>query len=249
MSTGGNTGASTSAASGGSGALVGNDLAPISATDAEIETALQSAHIPSLMAALVHVTGDPSIIRGDIRPETDFFGDPQGNIPEADQAAMRALALTALTALRDRAGALPPPPDRDVVAEITRFMIGQDVPSDYADFLTAELAIHGEDAFAPDSMEHLPEDARAAFHVAIIGSGMSGLLAAIRLKEAGSGLRSSRNTATSAARGIRTHTPVAAWTARITATPTVFGRTTGHSTTRSRKCCDSTSLTRRATMR
>ena len=37
------------------------------ASDAEIEAALEHAHVPSLINALVHLTGDISLIRGDIR--------------------------------------------------------------------------------------------------------------------------------------------------------------------------------------
>jgi hypothetical protein len=46
----------------------------IDADDAAIAAALEEANIPALMAALVHVTGDPSIIRSGIGPSNDFFG-------------------------------------------------------------------------------------------------------------------------------------------------------------------------------
>ena len=42
--------------------------APIAADDATIKSALASANIPALMCALVHLTGDPSLLRGSIKP-------------------------------------------------------------------------------------------------------------------------------------------------------------------------------------
>ena len=50
-------------------------LQPVTADDNTIRTALESAHIPSLMASLVHLTGDMSILRGEIRPQMAFLGD------------------------------------------------------------------------------------------------------------------------------------------------------------------------------
>ena len=62
---------------------------------------LQDAHIPSLMAALVHITGDLSLVRGDIRPAGELFGDAQGGITEEQQEHIRGLALDALRSFRD----------------------------------------------------------------------------------------------------------------------------------------------------
>lgn len=45
---------------------------PIVEDDTAIEAALSEAYVPSVMAALVHLTGDASIVRGDIRPSDDF---------------------------------------------------------------------------------------------------------------------------------------------------------------------------------
>ncbi|TDJ24671.1 MAG: NAD(P)/FAD-dependent oxidoreductase [Gammaproteobacteria bacterium] len=153
--------------------------------DAIIKAALEEAHIPTLMNCLVHLTGDAQIIRGEIRPVLEFFGDAQGGISEAQQAGIRARAFEILTAYRDGDGQLPPDPSSVQVSEMVNFLIGQEVSAEYGDFLTAELALHGEDAYAQPGFETLSDDAKAAFKVVIIGAGMSGLLSAVRLQEAG----------------------------------------------------------------
>ena len=56
----------------------------------EIDQALEEAHIPSLMAALVHLTGNSSHINDENKPVYDFFGDGQGNIKPDVQAQIRA---------------------------------------------------------------------------------------------------------------------------------------------------------------
>ena len=158
--------------------------ARITDDDQTIRTALEDAHIPSLMAALVHLTGEMDVLRGDIKIETNFFGDPQGGVTEEQQAHVRALALDALKRIRDGAE-LPPPPARETIREMLDFVIGQELSDNYVEFLMEELALQGEDAYAQPSLLELPDADKGQFKVLIIGAGMSGILAGIRLKEAG----------------------------------------------------------------
>lgn len=157
---------------------------PITEDDAFIAEALQHAHIPSLMCALVHLTGDADLIRGDTRPEISFFGDEQGNIGAEAQQRIRERALEALGKLRDGAH-LPAAPSPQLVSEMVDFIVGKSLPDDYSEFLHAELMLDGEDPYKPQGLEDIPAAQRAGFKVLVIGAGMSGLLAAIRLQEAG----------------------------------------------------------------
>ncbi len=160
---------------------------PIDADDETIRQALEDAHIPSLMNALVHLTGDADIIRGDIQPESGFLVDPQGGIAEEDQTRIRQRALEALQAFRDNGQRLPPAPGADLVHEMVNFASGQELSPEYGTFLEAELALHDEDSYGVPELAELPAEARANFKVLIVGAGMSGLLAGIRLKAAGIG--------------------------------------------------------------
>lgn len=159
-------------------------IQPITEDDAFLAGVLEHAHIPSLMCALVHLTGDAGLVRGRIRPEISFFGDEQGNIAAEDQQHVRAIALEALKRLRSGAP-LPPPPSEAVVNEMVGFIVGRELPTDYGEFLHAELMLNGEDPYKPQGLDRVPAADRAGFKVLIIGAGMSGILAAIRLQEAG----------------------------------------------------------------
>jgi 4-hydroxyacetophenone monooxygenase len=157
--------------------------APITDSDDVIKAAIEQAHLPSLIAALVHVTGDASLVTGEIKPVYDFFGDGQGGLTDEQRAATKARALTALKALRD-GGKLPPQPSRDTVRKMMNFVAGAEIPERYVPFLEEELALGATDVKAVQTLEALPEAAKKDFRVLIIGAGMSGLLAAIRMQQA-----------------------------------------------------------------
>ena len=81
--------------------------APITADDDELREALEAANVPSLMCALVHITGDMSHVRGPIQPTSTLFADPQGGISDEAQATVRELAFELLRTFRDAGSALP----------------------------------------------------------------------------------------------------------------------------------------------
>jgi 4-hydroxyacetophenone monooxygenase len=157
--------------------------APITDSDDVLRNAIEQAHLPSLIAALVHVTGDESLVTGEIKPVYDFFGDGQGGLTDDQRAATKSRALTALKALRD-GGKLPPQPSRDTVRKMMNFVAGADIPERYVPFLEEELALDAKDVKAVQTLEALPDSAKKDFRVLIIGAGMSGLLAAIRMQQA-----------------------------------------------------------------
>jgi 4-hydroxyacetophenone monooxygenase len=161
------------------------ELLPIADSDEIIRGALESAHLPSLIAALVHVTGDASLVAGDIKPIYDFFGDGQGGLTEEQRSRTKELALAALKAYRDRGHKLPPQPSFDDVRSMMSFVAGADIQDQYIPFLIEELALEGKDPKEPKWPATITESQRGQFHVLIVGAGMSGILAGIRLKQAG----------------------------------------------------------------
>jgi 4-hydroxyacetophenone monooxygenase len=159
-------------------------VAPISEDDAAIERALKDAHLPSLLPALAHITGDISLLKPELTPDTSTFAGDQGGLSPDKQEEVRALARDVLIAFRDGGNTTAPPPSVDAVREMMNFMTGGAISDDYLPLLLEELAFPKEDARAPQwRKEELSPD--TPFTVGIIGSGMSGILAAIRLKQAG----------------------------------------------------------------
>jgi 4-hydroxyacetophenone monooxygenase len=158
---------------------------PVIESDAEIKSAIDEAHLPSLIAALVHVTGDSNLVTGEIKPVYDFFGDGQGGLTPIQIAATKARAFDALRQFRDNGSKLPPQPSIDTVHTMMNFVAGAQIPERYVPFLEEELALDGVDPKAVHGLDEIPQSQKKDFRVLVIGAGMSGILAAIRLKQAG----------------------------------------------------------------
>ena len=158
--------------------------APIAGSDDVIRSAIEQAHLPSLIASLVHITGDESLVTGDIKPVYDFFGDGQGGLNPEQIARTKARAFAALTALRDGKAKVSPL-SSDTVHKIMGFVAGAEIPERYIAFLEEELALDDKDYKAVHGLDAIPAGKKHDFKVLIVGAGMSGLLEAIRMKQAG----------------------------------------------------------------
>ncbi|TDI62800.1 MAG: NAD(P)/FAD-dependent oxidoreductase [Alphaproteobacteria bacterium] len=153
--------------------------------DVTIKEALSEANVPALLMAMIQINGDTSVLDGDIRPSATLFGDGEGDLTAVERDTIRDMALKALADFRDGDRAIPTAPDADLLQKMVDFMIGQKVPSKYVPLLQEELGISGSDS--RDVKIASPNNGRAKedFKALIVGAGMSGLLAAIRLKKAG----------------------------------------------------------------
>ena len=74
---------------------------PFEDGDEAIARALEEVSIPALMCSLVHMSGDPSWCRGDIRPRAAVSLDIQSGLSEEDKAEVRRRALPVIAAYRD----------------------------------------------------------------------------------------------------------------------------------------------------
>lgn len=159
------------------------DAEPITAGDEEIHAAVAAADLPPLLVAVAHATGDRSLVRPDLAPDQLLLlQDGAGISPEAD-ALGRRLAAEALIRHRDAGSPPPPPLGADDLRAMLRFLVGDQV-DEYLPVLREELALDGADLRAPGwHKDEVAPD--VPFRVAVIGAGMSGLLAAHRLAQAG----------------------------------------------------------------
>ena len=152
---------------------------PITVDDDTLREHLRSAEVPALLMTVAQLTGDLSILRDDCRPSGWLFL-PQGGLSADQQNEARELALHALRRIRDGESVSPPGPE--VLRTITSWAMGIDT-EELLPLLAEEIVLAGEDPKAPGWTKdgHAPDvDVR----VAIIGAGLSGLLAAYRLSQA-----------------------------------------------------------------
>ncbi len=159
--------------------------APFTDDDATLAAHLEDLSVPTLMVSMVHLTGDPSWIRGPLRPLGIYLNEVQGFMDPADQATVRARALEEIRAYRDGGCVLPPPPGPALVKEMMDVLVATEVPDEYLPLLLEELGLDGTDERVDERHRTIGEATPEGFHVVVIGAGMSGLLAGIRLAQAG----------------------------------------------------------------
>src|SRR5256885_10499395 len=155
-------------------------ILPITESDEEIGAFLEVAEPPPLLPALAYLTGDLSLLRPELRPDSLLLAMPQGGLTDEQLATARELALEAIVRFRDNGCVAAPAPSDDVLLDIMEFAVGGAAMADYLPLLEEELAILGEDRRAPGWHTSDPTT-----FVAIVGAGMSGLLVAHRLQQAG----------------------------------------------------------------
>lgn len=160
---------------------------PFTTSDSEIAEALLDVSIPTLMLSLVHMSGDPSLIRGELKPAGLFLNEVQGYMSEQDKAAVRKIALEVIADYRDRGCPEPEPIGAELLHEMMQWLVCEPVPDEYVPMLLEEMELDGRDArmVLPSHAGAPPAGTAEDFPVVVIGCGESGLLAGIRLKEAG----------------------------------------------------------------
>jgi 4-hydroxyacetophenone monooxygenase len=156
---------------------------PIDADEAELRRHLLDAQLPALLLALTHVTGDESLLGDSPRPEIALTGEPQGGYDDGQIETARERCLDALVRYRDRGCPAPSHPTPEQLHRWLSFLVEEDQLDEYGPLLLDELALDGPETRAPRwrKSEIAPE---RPFTVAIIGAGMSGLAAAVRLQQA-----------------------------------------------------------------
>lgn len=150
--------------------------------DEAILAALKEAHLPSLLCALAHWSGDLSLLEPELVPETGFAVAEPYSEGQAQRA--EAIAFETLRRMRDSRTPVPPPPDAHALGRMLEHLTAGGVTDAYLPLLVEELGIENPDPRAPDwcKPELAPD---REFRVAVVGAGMSGLLAAYRLAQAG----------------------------------------------------------------
>jgi 4-hydroxyacetophenone monooxygenase len=148
------------------------------ADDAVLVRAVESANLPTLILSMFHLTGDTTLLRGPIRPRRASLQHPDGRLDDEAARQIRGRGCEVLRAFRESGGVIPPPPGTDVLHEMMSVSLGQEVPAEYVPMMLQEMGLP-----TPEHPAILATP--AGFRVLIIGAGVSGLLAAIKLRQAG----------------------------------------------------------------
>ncbi|MGE7416051.1 NAD(P)-binding domain-containing protein [Methylobacterium tarhaniae] len=143
--------------------------------------ALEGADIVPLTMSLIQLTGDLTLLDA-VRPHIRGPWDYSHSVPDDLAAAIRSRLDAELDRLA--AGGQPalatPAPDR--IRAMMSAAVGEEVPAEYVPMLLQQMSLVAEPAAPPEP--EAPVDA-GRFRVVIVGAGVSGIAAAIRLRQAG----------------------------------------------------------------
>lgn len=142
---------------------------------------IHAAETPALLMLVAHVTDDPTVLRPEWRPNPDLL--PAGTLDPEVAAQVREYCLARLDPFLEAASDWPLRPSREVLEAIGAWSLGS-AAADIPDLLDAAFVAEHDDRRAPGwHRKDLAGD--RSIRVAIIGAGFSGLLAGLRMKQAG----------------------------------------------------------------
>lgn len=141
--------------------------------------AISEANIPTLLMVLVQLTGDLRWLEFPYLPTKarGLSDNDTGGLSDDVQSDIRRAALDAILAWHRGAPVALPSPSSELLIRMMGVAMGEAIPDEYAPMIAAELGLENDDVFGCP----IPED----FRVLIIGAGISGICAAVRLQAAG----------------------------------------------------------------
>src|SRR4051812_35073675 len=144
-----------------------------------LAAALEHANLPTLVPVLHQLTGDRRWLADPFRPTRSRGMDDNddGGFPPEVRAELRSAALEAVLAWSAGRPAAVPEPTGDALVELMGIAVGEPVPAEYGAMMAEDMG------FGP--AEPVPAVPGTDLRVVVIGAGVSGMLAAIRLHEAG----------------------------------------------------------------
>jgi 4-hydroxyacetophenone monooxygenase len=156
---------------------------PTMVTHELLERALAEAHLPSLIVTMAQLTGRMDLLPETWRPRYMPYTDQRdGGLTGAQQAELAEIVrelLPQLIGRRPSAAAADPP--HGVLRSLMDFVAGMEIPQRYVPLLEEELGLD-RGATAAKSASRA---GATGLRVLVVGAGMSGLLAGIKLKQAG----------------------------------------------------------------
>ncbi|HJM27997.1 MAG: NAD(P)/FAD-dependent oxidoreductase [Acidimicrobiales bacterium] len=160
-------------------------ISPITENNKQLQELLldPGVELPPLLPALAFALNDLSVLPIDLSLDPSKTLEEQGGLTVEEQEKVRLLAFAALQRLRDEPLGNNNVSDDDL-QKIMSWACGTDLNGSYLQMLKEELSPNDNDLRSPDWVQTEVDEERD-FTVAVIGAGMSGILAAYRLKQAG----------------------------------------------------------------
>ncbi|MFG2657340.1 flavin-containing monooxygenase [Streptomyces sp. NPDC048425] len=148
-----------------------------------VRGAVRDANIPTLLMVLVQLTGELRWLDAPYRPTRGrgLSENDSGGLPSAVQEEIREAAAEAICHWHDGAPVALPDPGPALLTRMLAVAMGEDIPAEYGPMIAEDLhsALGGGEP-ATD----LPAPP-TGFSAVVVGAGISGLLAAHHLREAG----------------------------------------------------------------
>lgn len=143
-----------------------------------LERALGAANMPSLVAVLYQLTGDQAWLEDPYRPtRSRGMDDNDAGGFDADVAAdIRTAAFDAITGWLGGVPVAVPSPSDDQLTAMISAAVGEPVPAEFSAMIAEDMG------FTDAPVQKVPG---RGLSVIVIGAGVSGMLAAIKLEEAG----------------------------------------------------------------
>ncbi|GAA1498681.1 flavin-containing monooxygenase [Paeniglutamicibacter kerguelensis] len=150
-------------------------------SEEELAAHLESAQVPALIMLTAHVTGDASVLRDDWRPNLRAL--PSSGLDAETEAAARARCFELLAPFLPTQNTWDSVPSEELRLAMSTWLMGAPVEDALA---MSEVAFipNNTDPRQPEwKLDEIAPD--TALNAVVIGAGFSGLLAGLRLKQAG----------------------------------------------------------------
>jgi 4-hydroxyacetophenone monooxygenase len=158
-------------------------IAPSGVDDATLRAAVAEANLPTLLMVLVQLTGDLRWLQEPFVPSrTKGFADNDtGGFSEELQRQARRAAADAIVEWRHGRPVAIPTPSGELMVRMLSVSMADVVPPEYGEVLAEDLSV----AVGRSSREVNVARVPAGFSAMVIGTGISGVAAAIKLRSLG----------------------------------------------------------------
>jgi 4-hydroxyacetophenone monooxygenase len=148
-----------------------------------LRSALREADVIPALMVLAHLSGDTALLER-AAPHIQGGWNYQETLPEELKAEIRERLVQELKRQAQNPQE-PVLPDQESLRRIMSASVGAEVPPEYVPLFVEELGLGGADARALSWRQAPSAASLDSFRVVIVGAGLGGICAGIRLKEAG----------------------------------------------------------------